>query len=48
MLWLVYHNYKIVWRTEKVKMTRYPKECGKQWRTKGRKKEEKRKNNKDK
>ena len=27
-------NSKIDWRTEKVKMTRCPKECRKQWRPK--------------
>ena len=32
MLWLVYHNLEIDWRTGEVKMTRYPEECGKQWR----------------
>ena len=29
MLWLAYHNPKIDWRTEEVKMMRCPKECGK-------------------
>ena len=32
MLWLVCHNPEIDWRTEKVKMTRCPEECRKQWR----------------
>jgi len=32
MLWLACHNPEIDWRTEEVKMTRYPEECGKQWR----------------
>ena len=32
MLWLARHNPEIDWRTGKVKMTRCPKECGKQWR----------------
>ena len=39
MLWLVYHNPEIDWRTDKVKMTRCLKECGKQWRPKQRKSE---------
>jgi len=30
MPWLAYHNPEINWKTEKVKMTRCPKECGKQ------------------
>ena len=30
ILWLVHHNPEIDWRTGKVKMTRYPEECGKQ------------------
>ena len=30
--WLAHHNPKIDWRIEEVKMTRYPEECGKQWR----------------
>jgi len=30
--WLAYHNPEINWRTEEVKMTRCPEECGKQWR----------------
>ena len=29
MLWLIRHNPEIDWRTEEVKMTRCPKECGK-------------------
>jgi len=37
--WLVCHNPKIDWRTEEVKMMRYPEECGKQWRPKQRKSE---------
>ena len=32
ILWLVCHNPEIDWRTREVKMTRYPEECGKQWR----------------
>jgi len=32
MLWLAHHNPEIDWRTEEVKMTRCPEECGKQWR----------------
>ena len=32
MPWLACHNPEIDWRTEKVKMTRCLKECGKQWR----------------
>ena len=32
MLWLACHNPEIDWRTRKVKMMRYPKKCGKQWR----------------
>ena len=32
MLWLAHHNSEIDWRTGKVKMTRCPEECGKQWR----------------
>jgi len=34
MLWLVYHNPEIDWKTGEVKMTRCPKKCGKQWRQK--------------
>jgi len=34
MLWLACHNPEIDWRTREVKMTRYPEECGKQWRSK--------------
>ena len=30
MLWLAHHNPEIDWRTGEVKMTRCPKECGKQ------------------
>jgi len=32
MPWLACHNPEIHWRTEEVKMTRCPEECGKQWR----------------
>jgi len=32
MPWLACHNLEIDWRTGKVKMTRCPEECGKQWR----------------
>jgi len=32
MLWLERHNPEIDWKTGEVKMTRCPKECGKQWR----------------
>ena len=32
MPWLAHHNPEIDWRTGEVKMTRYSKECGKQWR----------------
>ena len=32
MPWLAHHNPEIDWRTEEVKITRYPEECGKQWR----------------
>ena len=32
ILWLVHHNPEIDWRTEEMKMTRCPEECGKQWR----------------
>jgi len=32
MPWLARHNPEIDWRTGEVKMTRYPEECGKQWR----------------
>ena len=34
MLWLAHHNSEIDWKTEKVKMIRCPKECGKQQRSK--------------
>jgi len=34
MLWLARHNPEIDWRIGEVKMTRCPKECGKQWRPK--------------
>ena len=32
MPWLAHHNPEIDWRSEEVKMTRCPEECGKQWR----------------
>jgi len=32
MLWLAHHNPEIDWKTGKVKITRCPEECGKQWR----------------
>ena len=32
MPWLACHNPEIDWRIGEVKMTRYPEECGKQWR----------------
>ena len=32
MPWLARYNPEIDWRTGKVKMTRCPEECGKQWR----------------
>ena len=32
MLWLAHYNLEIDWRMGKVKMTRCPEECGKQWR----------------
>ena len=32
MPWLACYNPEIDWRTEEVKMTRSPEECGKQWR----------------
>ena len=31
---LTHHNPEINWKTGKVKMVRYPEECGKQWRPK--------------
>ena len=34
MPWLACHNPEVNWRTGEVKMTRCPKECGKQWRLK--------------
>ena len=37
ILWLARHNLEIDWRTGKVKMTRCPEECGRQWRLKQRK-----------
>ena len=39
ILWLAHHNLEIDWRTGKVKMTRCPEECGRQWRLKQRKSE---------
>jgi len=33
MPWLACHNPEIDWRIEEVHMMRYPKECGKKWRT---------------
>ena len=33
MPWLRRHNPEIDWKTEEVKMTRYPEECGKKWKT---------------
>ena len=32
MPWLRHYNPKIDWRTEEVKMTRCPEECGKKWK----------------
>ena len=32
MPWLACYNPEIDWRIEEVRMTRYPEECGKQWR----------------
>jgi len=32
MLWIICHNPEIDWKTEEIKMTRCPEECGKQWR----------------
>ena len=32
MPWLACHNSEINWKTEEVKITRCPEECGKQWR----------------
>ena len=32
MPWLARHNPEINWKTEEVKMTRCPEECGRQWR----------------
>jgi len=34
MPWLARYNPEIDWRIGEVKMTRYPEECGKQWRPK--------------
>jgi len=34
MPWLAHYNPEIDWKTGEVKMTRYPEECGKQWRPK--------------
>ena len=33
MPWLGCHNPEIDWKTEEVKMTRCPDECGKKWKT---------------
>ena len=30
MSWLAHHNPKIDWKTEEVKMIRFPEKCGKQ------------------
>ena len=32
MHWLARHNLEIDWKTEEVRMTRCPEECGRQWR----------------
>ena len=32
MHWLACHNLEIDWKTEEVRMTRCPEECGRQWR----------------
>ena len=32
MPWLAHYNSEIDWKTEEVKMTRCPEECGRQWR----------------
>jgi len=32
MPWLAHHNPEVDWRTGKVKITRCPEKCGKQWR----------------
>jgi len=37
MPWLAHHNSEINWKTDEVKITRYPEEYGKQWRPKQRK-----------
>ena len=34
MPWLAHHNSEINWKAGEVKMTRYPEEYGKQWRSK--------------
>jgi len=34
MPWIGYHNSEINWKTGKVKMTRCPEECGKQYKPK--------------
>ena len=34
MPWLAHHNPEIDWKTEEVKITRCPEECGRQWRLK--------------
>jgi len=37
MLWLACYNPEIDWKIGEVKMTRFPEECGRQWRLKQRK-----------
>ena len=32
MPWLAWHNPEIDWKMGEVKITKYPEECGKQWR----------------
>ena len=39
MLWLACYNYEINWKIGELKITRYPKECDKQWRPKQEKSE---------
>jgi len=34
MLWLTCYNLEINWKTEKIKMTKYPEKCRKKWRPK--------------
>ena len=34
ILWLACHNSEIDWKTGKVKITRYPEECGRHWKPK--------------